>query len=143
MELAGCQKLARLLHGRLNAAEMADRRVLRETTENLGHAHLGGIAERGGVRSAETLDCEVTRSQSLLELAFDGVDLEDLVEVVHGENVHGTRALVALLPAIVVDLLNKLIARVIADLLEELTEEMGEKRTRGHHALVRVGIAII
>lgn len=61
----------------------------------------------------------------------------------HGENVHGTRSLIALLPAIVVDFLDELIACIIADLLEELAEEMGEKSARGDNTLVRVRITIV
>ncbi len=143
VEFAGCQKLTRLFHRRLNAAEMADRRMLGETAENLRDTDLRGIAERGGARSAETLDREVARGKSLLELAFDGIDLEDLVEIVDREDIHRTRPLIALLPAIMIDFLDEFIASIIADLLEELTEEMGQESSRGDDTLVRVGIAII
>ena len=89
------------------------------------------------------MDGEVARCKSLLELALDGIDLQDLVQIVDREDIHGTRSLIALLPAIMIDFLDEFIASIIADLLEELTEEMGQESTRCHDTLIRVGIAII
>ena len=120
---------------------MTQRGDIGHAPENLRDTDLGRIRETGGVAGAQTLDSEVARRKCLLELALDCRELEDLVEIVDIEDVHRTR--LALLPRIVVDLLDELIAGVIADLLEELTEEMGQQSTGCHDALVGIRIAVV
>ena len=141
VELAGSQKLARLLHRCLDATQVAERGDIGHATEHLRDTHLGRVGQTGGVAGPQSLDGEVARSKRLLELALDGRELENLVEVVDVEDVH--RARLTLLPGIVVDFLDELVASVVADLLEELTEQMGQKRTGGDDTLVGIRIAVV
>ena len=141
VELARSQKLARLFYRGLDAPQVADRGRIRQAIKNLRHAHFSGVGSRSG-RSSKSLDRKVSRGQSLLELAFDRRHFQNLVKVVHIQHFQRTRS-IALLPGIVINLVNELAADVLTHFLEQLAKQMGEQCAGSDNALVRISIAVI
>ena len=140
VELAGRQELARLFDGRLNPPNVRERGVIGHAVENLRNPRLGGVGQRGRVGGAQALHSKVSGGEGLLELALDGGDLQDLVEIVEDQSVNG---LAGALPVVVIDFVDKLAANVLADLLKQLAKQVGQESAGGHDSFVGVGVPVV